>query len=167
MTVLLPRQFVERTVALLQAASHPDIATVHTAADAGLQVPPCGIVVTLHDGWRLVAQAVRTARPEGDPEPEDQQRAPVGDPLPPTSGTVREPAIKTRRLLDGIRRLWASDPHIRFGEVTATTSYATNRPHLRFDLTDGGRLYVTVVAVVPPGKMLAGWALHQVTDASF
>lgn len=165
---LWPREFTHLCVDLLAAANHPAIAALHTCADAGLEIPLCGVVVTLNDGWRLVTQTLRGAPPGGDLQPaSEDQRAPVAaEALPATTGAATEPAIKGRRLLDGLRRLVLAAylPALQLAEVVVTAGYANNRPHLLVHCVDGARLYTTVVAAVQPGKALAGTPLHQVPN---
>lgn len=165
MNTLWPRQFVDMCVDLLARANHPAIATVHTCTNAGLKTPPCGVVVTLNDGWRLTTQTVRGSGPGGDAPPEaNYQALAVGVVLPPTAGTATTPTIKTRRLLDGLRTLLLAAGHdaVRSTEVTATAVYAVNRPHLLVACHDGATLHTTVVAITPPGRALETAPLHQV-----
>lgn len=165
-----PGPFADLLKGWLTDVQYPHVARVQTCAEVGRWEQPCGIQVTLDDGWAALIQVVRASPPggDGDVPVQPEHRVPWRDrddyrrartvsdaeaAQVPTPQRGLGPWMRASEVLGALLHAveHADYPDVVDAEIAETARYASNWMSLRVSCADGSTLYAFCVGFLPPG----------------
>lgn len=177
---LFPDEFCVLAKQWLIDSEQPGIAKVQTCAEVGRWETPCGLKVTLSDGWAVVVQFVGSYGPDSPRRPlTDEERVPLTErpdyraaraadeaaaarvKPPPRSS---KPSMRAREVLAIIQDLAKVTDLQGVEEVCVRVSklYADPKPCLRVRFTDQSTVTGYVQGMLPPGSTQFPHPEHEV-----